>query len=464
MIKNLTTIMAALVCMALFNRLSAQEKFTRVEIVTDTTETTRKLLSQMDNQTFYKWVRSVELNAELKQFDFKAPPLAQFNDNFNLKVNISDFNDTVNISLQLLRKSVADNSKVLAKISFASSTPLDPDKNTQDSMIVSSHHKRDYTDSLWWEFDKSRKRGRFTHSAQNEGINFKLGDQGNDDTTVRPMPKGGIKFKLADRGNDDTTVRPMPKGGIKFKLADQGNDDTTVRPMPKGGIKFNVAQPAINRISSVINFNIGLLQMQNFAGPVTTVMRYNEMPELNNAKTLNIGFDGMWGLNLYKGNVRLWCGISYDFYNYRFQNNAIRIDPNQADFKYRFADANDPNELNPEKSKLVSEYIGIPLAISFENSKWNASKVRLMIGVKGGYLMNAYTKVKYYDDRVTKNYDDFHLNELVVHPFFRFQWNHWSLYGKYSITPLTRNQDKNAIDPIISGQKNMVLGISMVID
>jgi hypothetical protein len=408
--------------MALFNRLSAQEKFTRVEIVTDTTETTRKLLSQMDNQTFYQWVRSVELNAELKQFDFKAPPLAQFNDNFNLKVNISDFNDTVNISLQLLRKSVADNSKVLAKISFARSEPLNQSKNTYDSMIVSSHHKRDYTDSLWWEFDKSRKQAKLVQSLHNEGVDFKLADQGGDDTTVRPMPKGGIKFNVA------------------------------------------IAQPLSNGIASVVNFNLGLLQMQNFTGPSTTVMRYDEMPELNNAKTLNIGFDGMWGLNLYKGNVRLWCGISYDFYNYRFQNNAIRIDPNQADFKYRFADANDPNELNPEKSKLVSEYIGIPLAISFENAKWDASKVRLMIGVKGGYLMNAYTKVKYYDDRITKNYDDFHLNELVVHPFFRFQWNHWSLYGKYSITALTRNQDKNAIDPIISGQKNMVLGMSFVID
>ena len=204
--------------------------------------------------------------------------------------------------------------------------------------------------------------------------------------------------------------------------------------------------------------------MQNFTGPSTTVMRYNEMPELNNAKTLNIGFDAMWGLNLYRGNVRFWYGISYDFYNYRFQNNAIRIDPNQDQFEYRFADANDPNELNPEKSKLVSEYIGIPLAISFENSKWNASKVRLMIGVQGGYLMNAYTKVKYYDDRVTKNYDDFHLNEIVVQPFFRFQWDHWALYGKYSITPLTRSREGNLIDPIISGQKNMVLGMSFVID
>ena len=418
--KKSIKITLLLICLGIFSTLSAQEKFTRVEIVTDTTEITRKLLSQMDNQTFYKWVRSVELNAELKQFDFKAPPLSQFNDSFNLKVNISDFNDTVNISLQLLRKSVADNSKVLAKISFARSAPLNQSKNTYDSVIVSSHNKRDYTDSLWWDFDQSRKRGRFTHSVQNEGINF--------------------------------------------KLADQVNDDTTVRPMPKGGIKFNVAQPVRHGTASSFNFNLGLLQMQNFTGPSTTVMRYDEMPELNNAKTLNIGFDAMWGLNLYRGKVRFWYGISYDFYNYRFQNNAIRIDPNQAQFEYRFADANDPNELNPEKSKLVSEYIGIPLAISFENSKWDASKVRLMIGVQGGYLMNAYTKVKYYDDRVTKNYDDFHLNEIVVQPFFRFQWDHWALFGKYSITGLTRNPDGNQIDPIFSGQKNMVLGMSIVID
>ena len=418
MIKNWITLSISLLCASLFNPLSAQEKITHVEIVTDTTEITRKLLSQMDNQTFYKWVRSVGLHAELKQFDFKAPPFSQFKDSFDLKVNISDFNDTINIYLQLLRKSIADDSKVLAKITF--STPINEDKSAHDSLVISSYNKQEYTDSLWWEFDKSRKPNKRVQSLHNEGVNF----------------------KLADPINDDTTVRPMPKGGIKFQVAKQVHHGT----------------------ASTFNFNIGLLQMQNFAGPTTTVMRYNEMPELNNAKTLNIGFDAMWGLNLFRGNVRFWYGLSYNFYNYRFQNNAIRIDPNQDEFKYRFADANDPNELNPEKSKLVSEYIGIPLAISFENSKWEASKVRLMLGVEGGYLMNAYTKVKYYDDRVTKNYDDFHLNEISVHPFFRFQWDNWALYGKYSISGLLRNPNTPSIDPVSAQQKNMVLGMSFVID
>ena len=388
---------------------SAQTHFTRVEIVTDTSETTRKLLSGMDNQTFQKWVKSISERAEMQRYRFDAPPLAQFNDSFNFKVNVSDFNDTTDIYIQLQRKSVSDASKVLAKISLN----LPP---------------------------------------------------ASDETLKKPVSPTKPIPPTKPITNNTGEVSQLPKEGINFKLADQGNDDTTVRPMPKGGIKFNVAQPVCHGTASSFNFNLGLLQMQNFTGPSTTVMRYNEMPELNNAKTLNIGFDAMWGLNLYRGNVRFWYGISYDFYNYRFQNNAIRIDPNQDQFEYRFADANDPNELNPEKSKLVSEYIGIPLAISFENSKWNASKVRLMIGVQGGYLMNAYTKVKYYDDRVTKNYDDFHLNEIVVQPFFRFQWDHWALYGKYSITPLTRSREGNLIDPIISGQKNMVLGMSFVID
>lgn len=355
---------------------SAQTHFTRVQIVTDTSETTRKLLSGMDNQTFQTWVNSISERAEIQRYRFDAPPLAQFNDSFNFKVNVSDFNDTTDIYIQLQRKSVLDASKVLAKISLnlppaTTETPSGPISPTKP---------------------------------------------------IRP-------------------TKPVPP----------------VKPIPP-------TKPIRHGTASSFNFNLGLLQMQNFAGPSLTVMRYDEMPELNNAKTLNIGFDAMWGLNLYKGKVRFWYGISYDFYNYRFQNNAIRIDPNQDQFEYRFADANDPNELNPEKSKLVSEYIGIPLAISFENSKWDASKVRLMLGVQGGYLMNAYTKVKYYDDRVTKNYDDFHLNEIVVQPFFRFQWDHWALYGKYSITPLTRSREGNLIDPIISGQKNMVLGMSFVID
>ena len=355
---------------------SAQTHFTRVQIVTDTSETTKKLLSGMDNQTFQKWVNSISERAEIQRYRFDAPPLAQFNDSFNFKVNVSDFNDTTDIYIQLQRKSASDASKVLAKISLN----LPPANTETPSGPISP---------------------------------------------TKPIPP----------------IKPIPP----------------VKPIPP-------TKPISHGSASSFNFNLGLLQMQNFAGPSTTVMRYNEMPELNNAKTLNIGFDAMWGLNLYKGNVRFWYGISYEFYNYRFQNNAIRIDPNQAQFEYRFADANDPNELNPEKSKLVSEYIGIPLAISFENSKWDASKVRLMIGVQGGYLMNAYTKVKYYDDRVTKNYDDFHLNEIVVQPFFRFQWDHWALFGKYSITGLTRNPDGNQIDPVFSGQKNMVLGMSIVFD
>lgn len=355
---------------------SAQTHFTRVQIVTDTSETTRKLLSGMDNQTFQTWVNSISERAEIQRYRFDVPPLAQFNDSFNFKVNVSDFNDTTDIYIQLQRKSASDASKVLAKISLNL-----PPANTETPSAPISPTK-----------------------------------------PIRP-------------------TKPVPP----------------VKPIPP-------TKPIRHGTASSFNFNLGLLQMQNFAGPSTTVMRYNEMPELNNSKTLNIGFDAMWGLNLYKGNVRFWYGISYDFYNYRFQNNAIRIDPNQAQFEYRFADANDPNELNPEKSKLVSEYIGIPIAISFENSKWDASKVRLMIGVQGGYLMNAYTKVKYYDDRVTKNYDDFHLNEIVIQPFFRFQWDHWALFGKYSITGLTRNPDGIKIDPINSGQKNMVLGMSFVID
>lgn len=375
--------------------INAQVKITRIQIATDTTEITRNLLLQLDNKRFQEWVNTVSQRAESQRFTFNAPPIELFYDSFNFRVNISELNDTTDISIQLQRKSIADASRVLAKVTLALS----------------------HSNSL------------FEEQIVNE-------------ISLQPMNEESSDKKEPNRVTRDTIVQWPPKETIEVPTKTHVHHGT----------------------ASIVNFNLGLLQMQNFSGPSTTVMRYDEMPELNNAKSLNIGVEAMWGLNLYKGNVRLWYGISYDFYNYRFENSAIRIDPNQNIFEYRLADANDPNELNPEKSKLVSEYVGIPLAISIENSKWGASKLRLMLGVKGGYLMNAYTKVKYYDDRVTKNYDDFHLNEIALQPFFKFQWDEWALFGNYNLTPISRNSDQNKIDPSFSGQKNIVIGMSLVID
>lgn len=405
--------------------MHAQVQITRIQIATDTTEITRKLLLNMDNQRFHQWVNSVSQKAETESYRFDAPPLEQFFDSFNFKVNISEFNDTTDISIQLQRKSIADASKVLAKVSLA---------------ISSSRHSITQEDSI---VQARNRKIKTANPSRGEG-----------------HPSDDISQEIEKQIETEIETQTRSLEGIDFVILNRETRDTLFQSIPKEGIYFITKKKAHKGTASTFNFNLGLLQMQNFAIPRTTVMRYNEMPELNNAKSLNIGFEALWGLNLYNGNVRLWYGISYDFYNYRFQNNAIRIDPNQSSFEYRFADANDPNETNPEKSKLVSEYIGIPVALSFENAKRGTSKLRFMIGVKGGYLMNAYTKVKYDDDRVTKNYDDFHLNELILQPFFRFQWDDWALFGNYSNTPISQNR----IDPSLSGQKNMVIGISLVID
>lgn len=394
-------------CILTVPTLSAQEKFTRVEIVTDTTETTRKLLSQMDNQTFSQWVNSVSLNAELQQFDFKAPPLAQFSDSFHLKINISDFRDTTHISIQLMRKSVADRSKVLAKISFASSLVDEKTKVSRDSSIVASHQKQEQADSSYWEFQKSRK---------NKDSSW----------TVYP-PLSAVK--------SDSNLPPnAPEKPKKRKK--------------KHSVYYGP--------QTIVNLNAGLLQMQDFNSniPRTTVMRYDEMPALSNAHTQNWGVEILRGINLYKGAFRLWYGLSYESNIYRF-NADIRIDPNVERFNYRFADPNDPNEKNTKRSNLYTEYIGIPLALGYQNNGF--SKWRFLVGIQGGYLMNAYTTVRYYDDRKVKNYDDFNMNDLMLQPFVRIQWDQIALYGKYSMLGVFKPEQG-------ADQKNMVLGISLCID
>lgn len=75
-----------------------------------------------------------------------------------------------------------------------------------------------------------------------------------------------------------------------------------------------------DKIVSQSRFNLGFLsamnkkEISNLPFPL-----YNSMPELDASKSLQIGFEHSWGVNLIKGKVRAWFGITYDIQNYRFK-------------------------------------------------------------------------------------------------------------------------------------------------
>lgn len=196
----------------------------------------------------------------------------------------------------------------------------------------------------------------------------------------------------------------------------------------------------------------GHLMLQPLNGFSTAVVRPNELTELQNGKTLNFCIDQNWGLNLFKGKIRFWYGLSYSINNYRFSNSQVYLTPNEPMAKSQFA-------VEPQKkSKLVSNYVGIPISIGFQDKANDDYRFKLNVGVEAGYLVRAHTKIVNNNDQTTKVFDDFNLNNFVVQPTVHFQYEDVAIFAKYALTPLFKpNQGADY-------QKNMIIGIALNLD
>ncbi len=204
----------------------------------------------------------------------------------------------------------------------------------------------------------------------------------------------------------------------------------------------------------ITNFRLhgGHLMLQPLQGPTTTVLRPYEMTELQNGKSLNFCIDQNWGLNLFRGKIRFWYGLSYSINNYRFSNSQVTLTPNAPEFESQFA-------LVPQKkSKLVSNYIGIPISIGFQDKANDNYRFKLNLGIEAGYLVRAHTKIVHNNDQTNKVFDDFNLNDFVVQPTIHFQYEDIAIFAKYALTSLFKpNQGADY-------QKNMVIGVALNLD
>jgi hypothetical protein len=206
-------------------------------------------------------------------------------------------------------------------------------------------------------------------------------------------------------------------------------------------------------ITTDTRFSVGFLQMQP-TEPSTTQIHYNTIPELNNGKSLNWGFQHNWGINLIRGKLRLWNGISYDIQNYRFANNQVRLTPNNSEFKYFLEDPTSSGNVASNRSKLISHYIGMPIALGFQNKSRNPS-FQLRVGVQGGYLVHSYSKVEFENNNKIKHYDDFNLNHFSLQPFALIQYENIAIYARYSMMDVFKKNEG------LSNARTMSFGISI---
>ena len=165
----------------------------------------------------------------------------------------------------------------------------------------------------------------------------------------------------------------------------------------------------------------------------------NYLPELNNAKSVHFGIEQQWGFNLIRGKVRVFTGIRYDIHNYRFQNNYIRLIQDQPEFTAVEVGGPLIDPVPVDKSKVVVNYIGVPVSLGFQDKPGDNSKFSAKVGVHAGYRVRTHTKIKQSGGNVEKQFDDFNMNDFYLSPFVNVNYGDMGLYMRYPLTNLFKS-------------------------
>ncbi|MBU6324317.1 MAG: outer membrane beta-barrel protein [Bacteroidetes bacterium] len=171
------------------------------------------------------------------------------------------------------------------------------------------------------------------------------------------------------------------------------------------------------------------------------------VPALNTAKSIScyVGFvEG--GLKLDRaGHLRLWSGMGYEWDNYRFDNPAVRLNildtfPPLGVTSPRFTT---DTTNGSKKSKLVGQYLTIPLMIGIHQKEDMDKGFNLFIGCHVGYRLKSYTKYVFDNGGREKWRSAFDLNDWKISPYVEVGYRNARIYAKYNMNPLFRQNGGN---------------------
>jgi hypothetical protein len=180
----------------------------------------------------------------------------------------------------------------------------------------------------------------------------------------------------------------------------------------------------------------------------------------------NTSFLGSSTVNVYyfydkrlgKSRFSVHPGIGLGLERYKFNNDKTLGYNAGMDTVYMI-----PSTLsNLRKSKLITNYIDIPLEIRFSTRPDDPNRsFKVSLGFKFGVLYDSFTKQKYSEDGETKKVKDkqnFNLYPVRYGPYLRIGGGNLSVYAYYSLSPLFRpNVGPSTTEDI----NNVTFGISL---
>lgn len=160
-------------------------------------------------------------------------------------------------------------------------------------------------------------------------------------------------------------------------------------------------------------------------------------------------------ISLYKGYVNLKWGLSFDYSEYRFDNDISMVDrTSQVTFVNAVGINGNPID-DFDKNELQTWYLNVPLELHFETNPSNDSRsFRLSAGGFAGIFLNAQYEQEYDIYEVTVN-DDFNLNNFRYGLTGSIGYGWFNLYGNYALNGLFSEDGDGgyAVSPLNVGIK-----------
>jgi len=206
--------------------------------------------------------------------------------------------------------------------------------------------------------------------------------------------------------------------------------------------------------------------------PGTFVLELGLNRIINPTDKFDIGFWGSRAMNIYyqydmrilKSKFSFHPGIGFGLERYKFKNSyAVAYDNSNV---LSMQSAKDLDFSNLKKSQLITNYLDIPLELRFStNPEDPARSFKVSIGVRGGYLFNAHTKLKHKEDGVMikeKENRDFSLNKFRYGVFAKIGGGNFSFFGYYNLSTLFKTgQSPIFLNADTKDMNNFTIGISL---
>ncbi len=238
----------------------------------------------------------------------------------------------------------------------------------------------------------------------------------------------------------------MAAAFLSFAAAAQAQTDSTQTTIQTPSTRTITAPGTLPRPSDHILLQIGYTSWQGAPDSVKT----GGFPRTFNIYLMN---DFPFKTNPH-WSVALGVGIAAD--NIYFDKTSVAIAGTTTNLA--FNDLSDTSHF--KKYKLATTYAEVPIELRFSTKPDDSRRsVKIALGVKGGFLLNAHTKGNVLQNRADQTLNDYkekifnkrYFNKQRIAATARLGFGHFSLFGSYQLNPLFKEGVAPVIRPFTIG-------------